>query len=103
MACSYSMTDRQRSEVKRCRRWNPHTRSGAGQLFPGFDERLAPDAVAGHRSGLQPFDGNVLAARFADPVHALLDILQRLADLADQHALAVADPQREIAFGVEHS
>src|SRR5262249_27758714 len=63
--------------------------------------RLAVDAQRGHRAGLQPLDADRLAALLAQAEGAVIDARQRLVDLADQLALAVADAQQEIAIALQ--
>ena len=77
----------------------PHARRCFALLL--FLLRLALDAQGGDRTGAQALDADRLAALLADAVDAVLDALQRLLDLADQLALAVADSQRGVAVRLE--
>src|SRR5206468_9234825 len=67
----------------------------------GFLERLAVDAERGDRTGAQALEADVLAALFAFAVRAVLDPPERLVDLGDELALAVADAEREVAVAFE--
>ena len=76
-------------------------RLNSKSLLQRFLFGLALDALGRHRPRLEPLDRDLLTAGFADPVGAVLDPLERLLDLLDQLALAVADAEQEIAVGLQ--
>jgi hypothetical protein len=56
---------------------------------------LAVDAELGHRTRLEALETDLLAAALALAVHALLDLLEGLHDLAEQSALALPEAPLE--------
>src|SRR5262245_4718384 len=56
---------------------------------------LAVDAELRHRARLESLEADLLAAALAFAVDALLDLLERLLDLRQQTALALAQPPLE--------
>src|SRR5207244_1909070 len=66
-----------------------------------FLERLAVDAERGHRARLQPLEADVRPAVLALAVRAVLDAPERLVDLRDELALAVADAEEEVAVAFQ--
>src|SRR5512138_2717442 len=76
-------------------------RLNSKSLLQGLLFGLAFDALGGHRPCFQALDRNFLAAGFADAVSPVLNPLERLLDLLDQLALAVADAQEEVAVRFE--
>src|SRR5207247_6451192 len=66
-----------------------------------FLERLAVDAERGHRARPQALEADVRPALLALAVRAVLDASERLVDLRDELALAVADAEQEVAVAFE--
>src|SRR5262245_54382857 len=62
---------------------------------------LALDAQRGDRPRLQSLDADGTAALLADAVRAVLDTPERLVDLGDELALAIADAQRQVAIALQ--
>lgn len=58
------------------------------------------DTMCGHRAGEQTALPDFIAARFAHPVVALVDALERRADLVHQLALVVVHPERHVTVGL---
>jgi hypothetical protein len=75
--------------------------SDAAASLGGFQLGLADDTERRDRAGLQTLDADLLAALFADAVGVVVDALERFVDLGDQLALAIADPQGEVAVALE--
>src|SRR5690606_29227498 len=67
-------------------------------LFTTFAALLRLDRQRGHGPGLQPLHADLFAGLEAVAVAAILDAGQRLVDLADQLALAIARAQLEAEF-----
>src|ERR1700735_1809899 len=63
-----------------------------------FLRGFACDAECGDLGRLQPLDSDFAASFLSLPVGAVVDSLERLADLGEQLALAIAHPQQEIAI-----
>src|SRR5437762_13146115 len=62
-----------------------------------LDHTLAIDAVARERQGLQPLVTDGLAAALAVAERAVVDLLQRRHDVAEDPAVAVAELEKELA------
>src|SRR5256886_949380 len=73
----------------------------SSDLLLRFLERLAVDAERGHRARLQPLDADVRPALLALAVRAVVDAPERLVDLRDELALAVADAEEEVAVAFQ--
>src|SRR5262245_27529223 len=70
--------------------------AGGGALLL-FDDPLAVDAVARERQGLQPLVADRLATALAIAEGAVVDLLQRGDDVAQQAVIAVAQLEEELA------
>src|SRR5688572_26326824 len=62
---------------------------------------LALDAERGDRSRLEPLHGDRVGALLTQAEGAVGDATERLVDLRDQLALAVADAQQQVAVALE--